>query len=333
MKHLLFFVIFMLFFINNVYADNSGNSIQTITPAIVNVGKWAEGITFDGSSYWVAESGDRSIVRIDRQGKIERHANIGRLPVDMVSLPGGRVYSLVHTDKIIWMHSPGVIKGIRLTTLPECPQAMTASKQALWVLTWVGCNNAKTRVFKINPSTGMQSSTDILGAGGQSLTAGWGKIWVAHYFAPVLTVIDEHSLKSDTENFDGVDLWSITANSNSIIAGGRMHEDKTKGLIIIIDPKTHKEKFRLLTNQMVSVIAANDEIVAGIGSEGKIWIASTKDLSLLKTIKLSTGEFHPSSAVIVGNDLIITAQQFNHENGAIFTLTNVYNHSSQDIAS
>lgn len=68
---------------------------RTLVPSILKVGKWAGGIAYDGAALWVAESGQRSILRIARDGTTTRYPNVGRLPVGMAALPNGDIYALV----------------------------------------------------------------------------------------------------------------------------------------------------------------------------------------------------------------------------------------------
>ena len=52
----------------------------TLTPRVIPVGKWAEGIVFDGSSLWVAESGQRTIAQLDLdRGNVTRRITVGRV--------------------------------------------------------------------------------------------------------------------------------------------------------------------------------------------------------------------------------------------------------------
>src|SRR6185295_12728485 len=136
---------------------------QTLTPSIVAVGKWAEGVAFDGNSLWVAESGQRSIAEIPKDGTIARHVSVGRLPVGMASLPDGRIYALVQTDQIVWQQTPGNPKGRRLTSLKECPNALAAGPRALWVLTQPDCSSGSSRAIRIDPESGRQFPTEQLG--------------------------------------------------------------------------------------------------------------------------------------------------------------------------
>ena len=78
-----------------------------IAPEIIDVGKWAEGLAWDGRSLWVAESGQRTVARIDLAARrVVEHVKVGRLPTDMVATSAGAVDALVATDKSVWKRSP-----------------------------------------------------------------------------------------------------------------------------------------------------------------------------------------------------------------------------------
>jgi hypothetical protein len=293
---------------------------RTLTPSIVQVGKWAEGVAFDGKVLWVAESGQRSIVAIAKDGSIIRRASVGRLPVGMASLPDGRVYALVQTDKIVWQETPGSSQGKRLTSLKECPQALAAGPKALWVLTLPDCSSEQSRAVKIDPASGRQAPTAELGEWGQAITIGHGKVWVAHARGPALSIIDPQSLAVEPGNLDRASLWAITANRTAVFAGGRIDEDNGQGLLVSIDPASHAERNRLLVNERVAAVAADDQSVAAIGENGTIWVAAAADLKLQRVDTLSIGAYHPSSAIIVGNQLVVVAQQYSGENGAVFVV-------------
>jgi len=99
---------------------------RALTPRIIPVGKWAEGIAFDGTSLWVAESGQRTIAQVNvESGKVVRHVNVGRFPVGMTSAADGSIYTLLKTDKLIWLQSPGKPSGRALASdLEGCPNGI-----------------------------------------------------------------------------------------------------------------------------------------------------------------------------------------------------------------
>lgn len=292
---------------------------RTVTPSIVKVGKWAEGIASDGSSLWVAESGQRSIVQIAKNGSIARRETVGRLPVGMTSLDG-RVYALVQTDKFVWQQ-PATGPGKRLATLAECPEGISAGAQAVWVLTWPDCSNADSRLVRIDPATGAQTQTGKLGAGGQALVVAHGKAWLGHVRGGKLSIVDVKTLAVDQRTLANADIFALAANGTALFAAGRNQNNASGGFVALIDPKTGQETKRLDFGAVIQTLAADDETVAAITLDGLIWIALAKDLSLRGQIKLTTGTYRPSSALIHDGKLLVVAQQYQGENGAVFTVS------------
>lgn len=294
--------------------------VRTITPSIVKVGKWAEGVASDGKALWVAESGQRSIVQIAGNGAIQRRVTIGRLPVGMAALPDGRVHALVHTDRIVWQQ-PGTGAGRKLTTLADCPQGLAAGAQALWVLLWSNCSTVDSQAVRIDPATGVQATTAKLGEWAQAIAAAHGKVWVGHVRGERLSIIDPQSLAVERSTIRGAELWVIASNRESLFAGGRIAGTMDQGLIVSIDPKDRAEMGRLRVDELVLTLTADDETLVAIGDKGTIWIVAAKDFTLRSKINLGVGTYRPSSALIHDGKLVIVAQQYRGENGALFTLT------------
>ena len=294
---------------------------RTLTPSIVPVGKWAEGVAFDGNALWVAESGQRTIAQLAKNGAVARRVTVGRLPVGMASLPDGRVYALVQTDQLVWEQTPGG-NGRKLASLAECPQALAASQQALWVLTLPDCSSDNTRAIKIDPATGKQTQTEPFGESGEAMTFGFGKVWVAHSSGPSLSVIDPQSMKVVKSPLGGASLWAIATNKGGVFAGGRVGQDNAQGVVIAVDPATNRERARLRVGDLVIAMAADDDSVVAIGEKGTIWVASAADLTLRAVLTLGIGVYRPSSAMILNGALVIVAGQYQGENGAVLTLTN-----------
>ena len=292
---------------------------RALTPTIVRVGKWAEGIAFDGKALWVAESGQRSIVQIAHTGSIQRRVTVGRLPVGMASLPDGRVHALVHTDKIVWQQ-PADGAGRKLATLSDCPERLAASAQALWVLSWLNCTGQDSQAIRVDPATGAQAKTARLGEWGQAIAAGHGKIWVGHVRGERLSAIDPQSLAVERSTIRSGELWAIAANRTGLFAGGRIAGSQEQGLIVSIDPRSREETGRLLVDELIVVLVADEDTLVALGDKGTIWIVATKDFTLRGKITLGVGTYRPSSALLHDDKLIVVAQQHQGENGAVFTV-------------
>lgn len=298
---------------------------DTISPRVIPVGKWAEGIAFDGSSLWVAESGQRGIAQVNpAQGSIVRRVQVGRLPVNMVSM-NGAIYALVQTDKLIWEQIPGA-QGRQIGGLDGCPQAMAGGGQYLWVLTWPGCSSETARVMRIDPRTNARNSTGMLAEMAQAIVSYHGKAWVGHSRGPALTVIDEQSLSARTVNVPNVSVQAMTANGAQVHIGGSIGQGGAQGVVAAVNPATMQEVRRQVVDQPIAAMTDDDRYVVAVGNRGRVYVFSSGDLELRRTIDMPGISFRPEagagprSALINGNDLyVVNGQQFG-ENGAILVL-------------
>ncbi|MDF3812101.1 MULTISPECIES: lysozyme inhibitor LprI family protein [Rhodopseudomonas] len=300
-------------------ADKAAAEQVVLTPTVIEIGKWAEGIAFDGKSLWAAESGQRSLARIDlAEGRVVEHVKVGRLPVDLAASGDGDVYALVVTDKRIWRQSANGRRGT-LTKLAECPQAMIDGGRALWVLTLPSCSSDSSRLIRVDRG-GRQNQTGILGEWGQALTAHSNQIWVAHARGPALTVVDQDTLDATSVRVDGASLWAISGNSRNIFAGGRVDGSTDDGLVIMLDPDRRGELHRASVSQLVTKIISNDDHVVALGDKGTIWVFSARNLALQRTITLSTGSFAPRAAIFARGALLISTSKFSGEDGAVLVV-------------
>jgi hypothetical protein len=289
---------------------------KVYTPTIVPVGKWAERAAFDGKDLWVAESGQRSIAQIAPNGTITRHAEVGRLPVDMVAT-GGKVYSVARTDQMIWRNTaPNKFKW-----LPEHPEGLATDGASLWALTWPDGSSRDSRVIKVDLANGNHTPTRNLGEWGQVVAAGHGKVWVGHVRGQRLSVIDAASLAVEPVTIKDASFWAIATNKNGVFAAGRIGDNNNQGVVVAIDPKTNRETARWTVNQRIAHLAADEQSLVMVGAEGAIWVVSPKDLTPQSVGRLNVGQFQPSSVLIQGDKLVIVAQQYKGENGAVFTVS------------
>lgn len=302
----------------NVSSGSASPDQVVIAPEIIDVGKWAEGLAWDGRSLWVAERGQRTVARIDLAARrVAERANVGRLPTDMVATATGDVGALVATDKLIWKRSANG-GSATLTKLAECPQAMIDGAQALWVLTLPDCTSDRSRLIRVDRTSGRQTRTDELGQWGQAMTAQGNQIWIAHARGPALTVADQGSLDATSIKVAGASLWSLAANSRNVFGGGREDENNNAGLVIMFDPASRTEIRRETVSQLVMKIISDDDHVVALGNKGTIWVFSARDLTPQRTITLSTGGFESRGAIFHQDSILISVGQFRGENGAVF---------------
>ncbi len=300
-----------------------GPDVVTLTPRVIELGKWVEGVADDGHNYWVAESGQRTIARVDlASGRVLGRVKVGRLPVSMVSTYAGEVYAMVFTDQTIWQqHDDG--RGAVFTKIPDCPQDLIMAGGNLWALTEPDCSSQTSRVIRIDPQTKRQFPSGDLGEWGQALASYDSDIWVGHARAPAISVVDQRSLRQRSIDVPGAEFWAMASDSQHVYGAGRTSGTSEDGLIVMFDPNRLSEVARASVGERVTQIKSDENYVVAAGDKGTIWVFSVTDLTLLRTITLSTGTFEPHALLLADDQqLVISAGSYNGDNGALFVVSN-----------
>lgn len=307
---------------NNTPPPGGAPDFVQLSPTVIPIGKWAEGVTFDGNWIWAAESGQRTVAKIDIASRqVVDRVRVGRLPVGMASTGDGRIFALVHTDKVVWMqNSTG--RRRTLARLAECPSAMIVFGQQLFVLTAPDCSSESSRLVRIDPHSRRQAGTQVLSEWGQALTGYGNNIWIAHAREPAITVVNVNTLAAHSINVPGSSFWSITANSTNVFAGGRERENNNRGLVVMLDPRSQFEVARATTPQRIASIISDENYLVAIGERGMIWVFDARSLQLRRTITLTTGGFDPRAAILNGQNIVATAGKYRGENGAVLIIGN-----------
>ena len=222
----------------NAAAEPPSEEIEpvTIEPVVWPVGKWAEGAALVGSTLWVAESGQRSLVALNASGKTIAHPKVGRLPVAVEASEDGFVYSVQNTDKTLWVKAPKEAKGGILADLGDCPQDLAVSENAAWVLSWPDCSSADARVIRVDKRNGRMRQSDLLGEWGETITVAHGRIWVGHVRNGKLSIVDPDTLVASPLSVGDMAIWDLASNGQSVVAGDRGGEDNARGLVLTIGP-------------------------------------------------------------------------------------------------
>jgi hypothetical protein len=288
-------------------------------PAVMwPVGKWPEGIVYDGKSLWIAESARRRIAQLNiTNGRVIKRVKVGRLPVDMVATSDGRVFSLVYTDQLVWLQ-PKRGRGARFARLKDYPEGMVNDDRTLWVLTHPGGSSAQTKVVRLDQRSGKAKGSDNLGQNGSDLAVANGKVWVVHGTGKSgqLSLLDPDTLAGKGQIHVNGFVSQIAANDHGVfVSGGEW--DKS-GLVLKFDGETRTEMARrMLPGQFVYSMTADEKHVIAIGRQGKIWILSPEDLSILREIDLSIGQFEPRMILPIGDTLYITTSRGRGGNGSV----------------
>jgi hypothetical protein len=293
----------------------------SMDPVVINVGKWAEGVVFDGDWLWVAESGQRTVARVDfGTGEVMERVKVGRLPTDMVSLGRNSVYALIATDRLVWQQDRNDRRKTLAKLGTECPEGMVADWPNLFVLTMPDCSSDTSRIFKIDSRTGKQSKSAVLGEWSTDLTAFAGNVWVTHANQPALTIVDQSTLQAEIVDLPGAELWSIEVNRNSVFAAGRVDGSESDGLVLMLDHNSLAEQARASVPELIQLMTMDDRHLIAVGEKGTIWVFSVTDLSLQREIRLNVGEYRASSVSLLDGLLLVSSSEHDGENGAVLVL-------------
>ena len=290
-----------------------------LIPKVLDFGKWVEGITISGKHLWVAESGQRTVARMDvhTPGQIRRF-KVGRLPVSMVSSGGGDIYALVATDKKIWRHKPnGILSS--LARFSGCPEDMVSDGSVLWVITLPECSSLNSRLVRVDGASGKQKESGLLGEWATDLVAFENQVWISHARYPAFTVVDKTNMASSRVAFSDGGMLAITANTKHVFAGG-IYNQSNDGVVVKIDPVTRTRLATAVVPQWVVQIIASDDHVIAAGNNGTLWVYGADDLKLQRTIHLSTGPFEPRGLVFQDDTLLVSSATHQGQNGAVFML-------------
>ncbi len=294
----------------------------TLQARVMPVGKWPEGIGFDGRYLWVAESGQRQLARLDpKTGQVAGRVKVGRLPVSVAVTSRGTVYTAVATDKKIWRQPGPGRRGRSLTRLRDYPQAMVGDDRALWVLTWIGGSSAQTQVVRIDLATGRKTRSTVLPGNGFDLALQGNRIWTMHRqpgSRGQLLALDKTSLQvvgqSDYAGFTHV---MAASQAGVFVAGG---QSGRKGMVIKMDARSGREIARRDFEGHVSAVAAFGKYVIAMDQLGIISVLTAGDFQLVRKIRLTYGAFSPRAVIVTANSVIMTTHKGRGSNGSVLVV-------------
>lgn len=299
----------------------------TITPRIIPVGKWPEGIGYDGSNLWVAESGQRRIAQIDASnGQILRRVKVGRLPVGIHSDRSGNVFVLVATDRKIWQQRRGR-KGRVFGHVGEYPIAIAGNDQAVYVLGWVDNSNAQFLVYRFRFSDGSRTQSAHLGPGGEDVAATADSVFTVQTppgrNTSQLTRLDSSNLQVRGREMINVVVRHLAATDLALFAAGYTYQGN--GTIVKFDANTGQEVTRIaLDSGPVFDLVTSGDLVLAIGQYGTISILDTDSLRLKRQIRLDFdfGQSYPHSLTVFNQSLAVSTHTGRGENGSVLLVEN-----------
>ncbi|MEO1397375.1 MAG: SH3 domain-containing protein [Pseudomonadota bacterium] len=288
-----------------------------LIPREIPVGKWPEGMTHDGTSLWVAESGQRTIAAVNMAtGQIVERKRVGRLPTEMTNSLDGSFFTLVATDKIVRRFAPFGDETV-LANLGTCPENMIFAEGNLWATVLPSCSSESSQVVRVDPKTGAQARSAVLGEWAQAVTNHSGEVYVFHTRSPEMTVVNMQSMGHVTLDVSGVGFWAAASNSNWVFGAGRVQASREDGLVLSFDPRTKQEVGRASVSERVIQLHADDNYVVALGSKGTMWVFDEGSMQLLRTITPSIGPYKPRSMIEHQGSLLVSATQRRGDDGSI----------------
>lgn len=294
-----------------------------ITPGVISVGKWPEGIAAIGNSLWVAESGQRSLGQFETAtGELIQRVTCGRLPVSMATL-GETLYATVNTDGKIWRQPAAGKGGVFAATGSDYPEALAAGDDALYALLWLDGSNADSVVARIDAATGKITRSASLGANAADLIVAGGNVWVINNFIEndvdnaTLTRLDPSSLNVlGSLPVGGRQMKLAAAGDLIFVCGG--WEDL--GSVMSYDAATGEPVgFAEYTGTMVAAIGVSDKMVVSADSNGVVYLHHRDTLVPQRTIHLGIESFSPRDLVVTP-DAIYLSVHLTDDEGVIYVI-------------
>ena len=292
---------------------------EVVLPAaVIPVGKWPEGLAYDGKSLWVAESGQRRIARIDTSRlRVDKRIKVGRLPVGMQSGENGRIYALVHTDKKVWRQRGR--SGRTIARIPQCPEAMTRGSGKLYILTWIDCASSFAAVYAVDEESGKVEKTADMGSNAFGITSAGESVWVLHTTGERATLVRfiPGGENQSRLTLTGLNLHRMASNGERVFASGSRHG---KGVVVAFDEAGGDRYHRQVLPQPVFTLAATPDYAIAVGDAGTIWVLSADNLGIIRTIRTDYGPFGPKSALALDGSLYVAISQGQGENGSVLVI-------------
>jgi hypothetical protein len=292
-----------------------------MTPRVIAVGQWPEGLVFQGEKLLVAESGQRTVAEINPQsGAIVMRWTVGRLPVGLALGADGAVNALIQTDKLVWRLAADGRVG-SFGQLAGCPDALAIGGPYVWASTEPDCSSNTGQLIRIDPRNGDRAATGNLKSSANALLRLPGRILIARYNPPALGIVTEADLSTGSMELADARVSAMSGDAGRVFVGGNLISSAAQGFVASLDPATLKERRRQPVDQLIVAIANDDRHVVAVGDHGRIWVFAADTLDELRTINLTTGSMDFASLVIHDDSLYITDRNGKGTQGSVLVLS------------
>jgi YVTN family beta-propeller protein len=229
----------------------------------VSVGARPTDISSDGTSVWVANTGDATVSRIDPKTRL----------VLSTTSTGSAIDGLGAGPAGVWVTDLGRAQAARLN--PEFRGAVSArvrisnnapfygasgpvavGRNAVWI------GNSSAAVIRIDPSTGKREARVDVGNSPAAVAVGASAVWVADDEDNTVTKIDPRSANAVVETVQvGASPSAVAVGKGAVWVTSREDDDLTK-----IDPDTGSVEARIPVGHRPTGVA-----VGG----GAVWVANS----------------------------------------------------------
>ena len=229
------------------------------------IGTWPEGVIVTAGSIWVAQSGERSVARIDpATGRVQAKVKVGRLPVSLAAGPDGAPIVLVSTDRRVKRIDPKTQKVRVIATLPDAPEALVVDGAFAYVLLWKRSSSAGSSVMRIDLRTGKSKRSVDTGPDAFALTVGGGLVWVAGGDGRVATLQAETLVRLADIAVGGRPFHAAYGGKSAFVGNGTT--------VLRLSPETRRVTGELSLGAPVAAVAAWDDLLAVATEAGEVWL-------------------------------------------------------------
>ena len=260
----------------------------------------------------MAESGQRTISRVDLQGRrAGRRVKVGRLPVSMVS-NGNTIYTLAQTDNIIWRQTGN--RGRRFAKLSGCAEDMVGGdydeRHFLFVLNQPVCNQGQKKIEWLDTKSGQKFATDPVPGSPMHLAKFQDFIWVAGLQGRISRVALEHG-GVETVHQSGEIFTDIAALDLGEVVGiyavGRQPGENSPVTVYNFHPFTNKlDGKRTFNNETSMIITTGASYVVGVGGSGTIYVIDPISMDVIRTVQTNMGVGDKRDVLAIESELYVT---------------------------
>ncbi len=262
------------------------------------MGKWPEGLTVDGDPAWVADSGDRRVLRVEwKTGQVEK-LPVGRLPTQVERLDDGTLVALVETDNRIYRRAAAGGAFVPLRRLSDCPDALDVDGARVFVLLWSKCSSLGARIARVDPRTGRARHSADLGRDGFDLAVHGDRVYVAHADG-ALSVVDANTLKT-------LARWPVTGRPMHVRAtSAAVFTHNAEGLVRL-DPTTGQTTATAPLAERVAALTTVGDLVYVALERGEVRTYVQADLTHVETLTLEPAPNAARTLVVAQGHLFLT---------------------------